>query len=161
MDKQYRPCAGIVVFNNKGKVLLCRRKGIEGAFQFPQGGIEDNETIEDAARRELYEETGIKNVILVSQESEPICYDFSEEVRNAFLKKGIFNRGQKIYFSLYFFSGNDEEIDFELFEPEFDEYRWENFDFAIEHIIAFKKDVYKLIALKFMPLIEQYLGTKS
>ena len=78
MNKIYRPCAGIVVFNNDGLLFLGNRVGIENSWQFPQGGIEKNETILEAAKRELFEETGIKSVIHVYTEDMPIRYEFNE-----------------------------------------------------------------------------------
>lgn len=65
MTELFRPNAGIVVFNKEGKVLLCQRSDKAGAWQFPQGGIETGETPAEAAKRELQEETSLKNVILV------------------------------------------------------------------------------------------------
>ena len=43
MEKQYRKCAGAVVFNKNGQVFLGNRIGFENAWQFPQGGVEENE----------------------------------------------------------------------------------------------------------------------
>ena len=161
MNKIYRPCAGIVVFNNDGLLFLGNRVGIENSWQFPQGGIEKNETILEAAKRELFEETGIKSVIHVYTEDMPIRYEFNGKIKSNFRKKGIFNDGQEIYFSLFYFNGSDSEINLKVFEQEFDKYKWDTFDFAINNIIDFKKDVYLRIAKKFMPIIEQYLEAKS
>ena len=55
----YRKNVAMVVLNDKQDVLICRRKGTEN-WQFPQGGIDENELIEDAMYRELYEEVGLK-----------------------------------------------------------------------------------------------------
>jgi len=57
--KNYRKGVGIVVVNDSGQFFLGKRVGAE-AWQFPQGGIDDGETPEQALYRELYEETGIK-----------------------------------------------------------------------------------------------------
>ena len=57
--KNYRKGVGIVNVNNDGQFFLGKRVGAE-AWQFPQGGIDEGETTEQALYRELYEETGIK-----------------------------------------------------------------------------------------------------
>ena len=44
----YRPNVGIVVANDYGQVLWARRIGGHDAWQFPQGGINEDETPEQA-----------------------------------------------------------------------------------------------------------------
>ncbi|MBR5598710.1 MAG: RNA pyrophosphohydrolase [Alphaproteobacteria bacterium] len=161
MEGQYRRCAGVVVFNRDGQVLLCNRKGLKGAWQFPQGGIENSETIEQACVRELFEETSIKSVCLVCSEKESIRYEFTNEIKNNFRKKGIFNDGQDIFFSMFLFIGDDSEINLNTQEPEFDEYMWTSFEFAVENIVKFKQNAYKTIANKFEPIMKQYLKSIS
>lgn len=55
----YRPNVGIVICNRKGQVLWAKRYG-QNSWQFPQGGINDNESAEQAMYRELYEEIGLQ-----------------------------------------------------------------------------------------------------
>ena len=61
----YRKNVAMVVMNNNRQVLICRRKGTEN-WQFPQGGIDNNELLEEAMYRELYEEVGLKRFDAVS-----------------------------------------------------------------------------------------------
>jgi len=161
VEKQYRKCAGAVVFNKNGQVFLGNRIGFENAWQFPQGGVEENENYIEAAKRELFEETGIKSVEFVCVDEKPIRYEFTEEIKQKFKKKGIYNDGQEICFSLFYFNGSENEINLNGFSPEFSLYKWESFDFAIENIVEFKKDAYKLISEKFSPIIRQYLKINS
>lgn len=162
MSKKFRKCAGAVVFNKSGKVLLGNRADIkEDSWQFPQGGIEQGETPEKAAKRELFEETSITSVETIYVSLEPIRYEFSEEIKKNFRKRGIFNDGQDIYFSLFYFTGNNDEINVLTSEAEFKDYMWGDIDFAVENIITFKKDAYALIAEKFKPMIARYLKELS
>ena len=57
-SKGYRSNVGIVLCNPEGKVFWARRCG-QDAWQFPQGGINKNESPVDAMYRELQEETGL------------------------------------------------------------------------------------------------------
>lgn len=55
------PAAGGLVFNEKGEALLIFRRNY---WDLPKGKIEENETIEAAALREVEEETGLQNIKL-------------------------------------------------------------------------------------------------
>ena len=60
LDKEgYRPNVGIVLCNENQQVLWARRIKHDG-WQFPQGGVKDDETPDDAMFRELREEIGLK-----------------------------------------------------------------------------------------------------
>ena len=52
------PHSVVILFNEEGKVLLEERRD-DGYFDFPGGGIDIKETAEEAAKRELFEETGL------------------------------------------------------------------------------------------------------
>ncbi len=162
MIKKYRLCAAAVVFNSEGKVLLGNRIDTpEEAWQFPQGGIEDGETPEAAARRELFEETGIISAKLVFSAAVSLHYEFPAAVKNNFREKGIYTDGQDLFFSLFYFDGKDDEINLNETTPEFCEYRWSDFDFAVENIVSFKKEVYESAAKQLKPLIRQYIDSIS
>jgi len=80
--KDYRPNVGIIVFNTDNKVFLGQRMGMtnEHSWQFPQGGVDEGEDLETAARRELYEETGIRSINLIGRTKYWVHYDFPAEV---------------------------------------------------------------------------------
>lgn len=162
MSKKFRLCAAAVVFNQEGKILLGNRiETIEDAWQFPQGGIEAQETPAEAAKRELFEETGISAVQLVYAADMPVRYEFSEDIKAAFRKRGIYNDGQDIYFVLFYFTGNNTDINIHTQQPEFKDYKWDSFNFAVENIIGFKKDAYLQAHKTLLPRIRQYLEGNS
>ncbi len=70
----YRPCVGAAIFNREGRVWIGWRADTEDEpegsgtwWQMPQGGLEKGEDPEEAARRELFEETSITNVSLIRE----------------------------------------------------------------------------------------------
>ena len=139
----YRLNVGLLVINNKGELLLCKRKNIN-SWQFPQGGIDFGESPLKAARRELYEEVGIKkeDVKLISSTNEWFKYDVPYEKRkNHFLKKRF--KGQKQKWFLFRMM-NDVKIHFEN-DPdnEFIDYKWVPYWYPLHAIVEFKKEVYR------------------
>jgi len=87
----YRLNVGLIIINDKGKLLLCKRKNID-SWQFPQGGIDNNETYLQAAKRELFEEVGIRSscIKFLSSTEDWLKYDIPKERRkNHFLKKNL------------------------------------------------------------------------
>ena len=85
-EQGYRLNVGIVIANCEGKLLLCKRRGMN-SWQFPQGGIDNNEDPFEAAKRELYEEVGInsKYVKLIKSSDEWYKYDVPEKSRRKVL----------------------------------------------------------------------------
>ena len=162
MTEKFRPCAGAVVFDKEGRVFLGRRiDSEEKAWQFPQGGIEKGEKPEQAAQRELFEETNIKSVHLICVDKKPSRYRFPLSIKTKLQQRGIFNDGQDIYFALFYFLGSSKEINVNKPSQEFKSYCWHSFDFAIDNVVDFKKDVYEALAERFCPIIEQYLNSLS
>lgn len=160
--KNFRPCAGAIVFNDKGLVLLGNRiETPEDAWQFPQGGIEAGESPASAALRELFEETSVTSVKPVYTEEKATRYEFPPFVKEKFQRRGIDTVGQEIYFSLFYFYGDEKEINVNTAQPEFGQYAWKSFDFAVQNIIEFKKEVYVKAMKTFAPLIEQYIEKHS
>jgi 8-oxo-dGTP pyrophosphatase MutT (NUDIX family) len=57
--------AGGIVLNHRGQVLIVSQKGT--SWSLPKGQIEGNESELEAARREIYEEAGIRELELVGE----------------------------------------------------------------------------------------------
>ena len=87
MSYPYRKNVGIVVCNRHKRVLWCERKDLPGQWQFPQGGIEDGETVLEAARRELREETSVVSAEPLAFIEKPLVYDFPAKIAEKFKKE--------------------------------------------------------------------------
>jgi putative (di)nucleoside polyphosphate hydrolase len=156
-EEIYRLNAGIVVFNRERKVLLCRRSDeVEDAWQFPQGGIEKGELPQQAAARELKEETSITSVKWVKTLTDSVKYRFPPEVLAFTRSLGWKNVGQDMYLSLFYFYGDDSEINLNTPGQEFDAYRWGTLQEAYDLIVDFKKTVYAVAQQEFSNIIAQY-----
>jgi len=142
-DSGYRLNVGLIVANKQGKVLLCKRKGVN-SWQFPQGGIDYAENSLKAAKRELLEEVGIRSesIKLIESLDDWLKYDVPRKK----LRKKIINRnfkGQKQKWFLFMLK-EDVEITFEN-DPdnEFDDFKWVSYWYPLNVIISFKEKVYR------------------
>ena len=158
MTADYRKNAGIVVFNKDKKVLLCQRVDLKGQWQFPQGGINDGEDLGKAAKRELFEETGLTSVTLVMTLKEPIRYDYPLQIREKLQKRGYNDLGQEQFWSLFYFFGTEEEIVFDGHkeEIEFRSFEWVDLEEAVRRVVSWKQEAYKKMADIFSPAIEAF-----
>ncbi len=153
MTDKYRRNVGIIVAK-EGKVLLCARADQKHmAWQFPQGGIEDGEEIVAAARRELQEETALKDLELIAVMPQALRYDFPSG--SAWLKASTY-KGQEQYWVLFRFAGQDSEIDFctNPQEIEFKAFEWTDIFEAPKRIIPFKQAVYQQVVDYFAPYLQ-------
>lgn len=153
----YRANVAIVICNDLGKVLWARRTRRDG-WQFPQGGVERDETVEDAAFRELYEEVGLsrEHVRLVGRTQSWLKYDVPRfhlaPRRNAF-------RGQKQLWFLFELVGEDSDVRLDcVSRPEFDRWRWVDYWDPVDRIVEFKRNVYQRALEELAPLMSQFTG---
>ena len=145
----YRPCAGVVLFNDGGLVFAGRRTDTSpAAWQFPQGGIRPGETPETAALRELAEETGTDRAVIVQVVDGWLTYDLPGDLRSRIW--GGRYRGQAQKWFLARFAGEDGEIDIGAGDPpEFDAWRWMPLSDVAAQIVPFKRDVYAALVAAF------------
>lgn len=153
---RYRANVGAVLFHSDGRVWYGRRAGTPGPhnWQFPQGGIDDGEDFEAAARRELAEETGVSSVELLGATDGWIAYEFPAGYRSTKQARGWLGQKQKWY--AFRLTGSEAEIDLAADatnggDIEFDAWRWGRLDEACDLIVPFKRDVYAQVVAAFAP----------
>lgn len=158
MIEKFRENVAVVVCNREGKVLVCARTDQkEDAWQFPQGGIDAGESVVEAAKRELSEETGITDVSLIAEMPESIKYRFPEKVFQNFKKRGSDFVGQNQHYVLFLLENNRIKIDFETHpeEIEFRAFEWIEPEEAPKRIVYFKKAAYKQAMAFFKPYLNK------
>ena len=144
LDREgFRPNVGIILANQQNEVFWGKRIR-EHAWQFPQGGIKQGESPEQAMYRELEEETGLlrQHVQIIGRTQDWLRYEVPERwVRREW--RGHY-RGQKQIWYLLRLTGRDTDIDLRASgHPEFDAWRWSEFWIPLESVIEFKRDVYR------------------
>jgi putative (di)nucleoside polyphosphate hydrolase len=140
----YRPNVGIVIVNSNNEVFWGKRIR-EHSWQFPQGGIKQGESPEQAMFRELYEEAGLspEHVRVLTRTRDWLRYDvpkhwIKREWRSTY-------RGQKQIWFLLRMVGRDSDVNLRASgHPEFDAWRWTSFWVPLESVIEFKRGVYRL-----------------
>ena len=144
----YRPGVGILLFDRTGLAFVGERSDAPGAWQMPQGGIDDGEDLREAALRELAEETGITKVEVLAEAPGWFTYDLPAEALGIALKGRFRGQTQK-WFALRFL-GTERDINLAQHQPqEFDAFRWVPVDELVELIVPFKRDVYRQVVEAF------------
>ena len=145
----FRANVGIIICNRSGQVMWARRFG-QHSWQFPQGGVDEGESAEEAMYRELYEEVGLKpehvQILastrswlryrlpkrLIRQDSKPVCI------------------GQKQKWFLLQLKSSENAIDLNACgHPEFDDWRWVSYWYPVRQVVSFKREVYRKVMKEF------------
>jgi putative (di)nucleoside polyphosphate hydrolase len=143
---------GAIVLNNKNEVFVGKRKDNPiDKWQMPQGGVDKNEDYLDAMKRELYEETSIKNIEVIKEFDEWLEYELPENLLGI-IWKGKF-RGQKQKWFITRFIGDNSEINVNTNQPEFIEWKWIEMSQLPNVIVDFKRNIYKKILLELKKFI--------
>tara|TARA_B100001057_G_scaffold476000_1_gene543417 strand:+ start:2045 stop:2515 length:471 start_codon:yes stop_codon:yes gene_type:complete len=146
-----RTGVGIILLNNENKIFVGKRKDNPvNKWQMPQGGIDNGEDFLTAMRRELYEETSIKNIKIIKEINQLYEYELPKNLIGI-IWKGKF-RGQKQKWFIAKFLGNENEINLNTKQPEFIEWKWIDAEKLPEVIVDFKKKLY-LSLLKEIKLV--------
>ena len=151
-ESNYRLNVGLIIVNNYGKVLICKRKN-SNQWQFPQGGIDKGESPIEAAKREIFEEVGIKpsKIKVLGKIKDWVKYEIPKELaKKSFKKKGIVGQKQK----WFIFKIKSEACISFVNDPdnEFDDFAWVSYWRPIALIVSFKKEVYRNVLTELLPI---------
>jgi len=132
----YRRNVAVVVVDELGRLLACHRVDMAGVWQIPQGGIDENESDEQAMMRELKEEIGTNEVEVLGKLPNKIRYDWPEQ---------LFSRGycgqEQTYFLVKLKKGAAIDLSADA-HREFDKYEWVGADEFLKRLSGFKKKAY-------------------
>ena len=133
---------GVIVLNEKNRVFVGKRKDNPvDKWQMPQGGVNEGEKLIDAMKRELEEETGIKNIKILKEIDGWSEYELPENLLGK-IWRGKY-RGQKQKWFIVKFIGDEDEINLKTSKPEFIEWKWLDIENLPGVIVEFKRKVYE------------------
>jgi putative (di)nucleoside polyphosphate hydrolase len=122
----------------------------DAVWQLPQGGIEPLEPSREAAFRELWEETGVRNASLIGEILGWLTYELPPELIGVALKGKY--AGHRLRWYAMRFDGGDSEIDIGPKGPmksEFDAWRWVPLTEVPSLAVDFRRSVYEEVVLEF------------
>ena len=147
-----RTGVGIAVLNSQNKVFVGKRK--DNPFDkwlIPQGGVDSNEPLLHAMKRELMEETSIRNIEVLKEFDEWLEYELPENLVGK-IWQGKY-RGQKQKWFVVKFLGKDSEIDINTKNAEFMEWKWIDINLLPDLIVLFKKHVYEKVLAELKQIV--------
>ena len=138
----FRIGVGIILLNQKNNAFVGKRiDNPKNYWQMPQGGVNQNESFLQAAKRELEEETGVRSVELLKELEGWFGYDLPENLVGKVLEGKY--RGQKQKWFVMKFIGKDTEINVKTKKPEFLEWKWIEVSKLPSIAVGFKIDLYE------------------
>lgn len=147
---RFRPNVAALFVRPEGQLLVCERSTFPGSWQFPQGGVDAGETLEQALAREVREEIGLlPEHYEVVRHATGYRYIYPPEARIKKRKKHGFHGQEQTYFLCKLKAGAPQ-INVNQSPREFSNFRWiEPVEFDIEWLPPFKHDVYREVMKDF------------
>ncbi len=139
-EPTYQQNVAGIIRHRDGKILICERSAIRGAWQFPQGGVDDGETPEQALVRELWEEISLDpGDFKIVEKRAGYRYLFPSG------KKRGHDGKDQTYF-LCDFLASDAKINVQTEHPEFRAWKWiAPSEFRREWLPEMKSEVYTTV----------------
>ncbi len=141
MPDHYRQAASLLLLKPVSteageayQLLLLHKPRKNDAWQLPQGGVEEGESVEQAALRELMEEAGICECKIIGKSEQCYQYDFPESFRR-FKRDDVC--GQCIH---YFYALAPRDVSVKVDNKEIDGHIWVDLS-QVEHYV--KRDAYR------------------
>jgi putative (di)nucleoside polyphosphate hydrolase len=142
--KNYRPNVAAIVLSakypEKCEIFIASRTDVENAWQFPQGGIDEGESANQALYRELEEEIGTREIEIIAEYPEWVSYDFPPAIAK---KMYPFDGQIQKYYLVKLKKGAKININTDI--PEFSEYKFVPTKNIYDYITFFKRTVYKQV----------------
>lgn len=149
----YRANVGIIITNPEGQLFWAKRIG-QQAWQFPQGGLNENESPEQTLFRELYEEIGLtqEKVKVLASTEEWLPYKLPSRLVRAHSKPVCIGQKQKWFLLAH--SGDPEDFNLTAGpKAEFDGWKWVPYWYPLRYVVAFKREVYRQALIEFAPVV--------
>lgn len=109
--------SGVIPYRTtRGKREYLVLKSRTSDWEFPKGGVEDDEELQQTALRELEEETGIEGIELIDGFREEYSYVFESD-------------GERIHKTVHLFIGHTHEASAEI-SKEHNDYQWRTYEQA-------------------------------
>jgi putative (di)nucleoside polyphosphate hydrolase len=144
VDKDgFRSNVAIVIGDGSGRLFWAKRLG-QTAWQFPQGGIDRGESVEDALYRELYEEVGLESgdVNIIQRSKKWLRYNIPPQMQRKHSKPLCIGQKQRWFYLQMTCDPGKVRFDTSG-TPEFDDWQWVNYWYPVNSVISFKRTVYR------------------
>ncbi|WP_331775878.1 RNA pyrophosphohydrolase [Sulfurospirillum sp. 1612] len=142
--KKYRQNVAAVILSHRYPLacefLIARRNDIKNVWQFPQGGIDEGESAQEALFRELKEEIGTDKVEIITKYPEQLKYDFPKTIAK---KMYPFDGQSQTYFLVKL--KQNATINLNTKHPEFDDYDFVKLKEIFDVVTYFKRPVYQKV----------------
>jgi putative (di)nucleoside polyphosphate hydrolase len=150
---RFRPNVAALFVRPEGQLLVCERSTFQGAWQFPQGGVDPGESLEQALAREVQEEIGLlPDHYEVLRPATGYRYIYPPDVRVKKQKKHGYHGQEQTYY-LCRLKPNAPEVNINQKPKEFSAVRWiEPTEFDLEWLPEFKREVYRQVMKDFFDL---------